>query len=51
MDALAHLDIPNGVQNGETVLHKVLIVLFLKNEQVPVPLGFQQQVRRWRPRH
>ena len=43
MDALAHLDVPDGIQNGEFLLHKVLIVLFLEQEQIAVPLGLQQQ--------
>ena len=49
MDALAHLDVPDGVQDGELLLHEVGVVLFLKDEQVAVPLGFQQQSVSRRP--
>ena len=43
MHALAHLDVPNGVQNGEFLLHEVLVVLLLEQKQIPVPLGLEQQ--------
>ena len=40
---VAHLDVPDGVQHGELVLREMLVVALLKNEEVVVPLGFQQQ--------
>ena len=40
---IPHLDLPNGIQDGELLLHKVVVVAFLKDEEVVVPLRLQQQ--------
>ena len=40
---IPHLDLPDGVQDGELLLHKVVVVALLKYKEVVVPLGLQQQ--------
>ena len=42
MNVLRHLDAADGIQNGELFLHKVLEILFFKEKQVMIPVGFQQ---------
>ena len=42
MDALGHLDVPNGIQHGELFLHEMVVMLFLKEEEVAVPLGLEE---------
>ena len=43
VSALAHLDVPHGVQYGEFLLHEVIVVPLLEEEEVVVPLGFDEQ--------
>lgn len=42
MDILRHADRPDSVQNGELFVYKMLEILFFKQEQVMVPVRFQQ---------
>ena len=42
VDILRHADRPDGVQNGELFVYKMLKILFFKQEQVMVPVRFQQ---------
>ena len=42
MDILRHADRPDSVQNGELFIYKMLEILFFKQEQVMVPVRFQQ---------
>ena len=40
---VSHLDVPDGVQDGEFLLHEVVVMALLKDEEVVVPLGLEQQ--------
>lgn len=42
VDILRHADRPDSVQNGELFVYKMLKILFFKQEQVMVPIRFQQ---------
>ena len=42
VDVLRHPDGPDGVQNGELLIHKVLEILLLKEEEIMAAVGFQQ---------
>ncbi len=43
MPPLAHLDVPHGVQDREFLLHKVAVVPLLEEEEIVVPLRFDEQ--------